>query len=192
GLGMAIARQIVELHGGKIWVESLGEDQGTTFIVELPLLNNGGATERGSEKTQHPATSSSYYPLSSLRVLGVDDDPDSLAFVTFVVEQAGAEVTAVGSAIEALQVLQTTPFDLLLSDIGMPEMDGYALMQQVRMLSEQSRDIVAIALTAYAGEFNQEKALAAGFQQHVSKPVEPERLIRAIVTLLGQATSTSF
>jgi CheY-like chemotaxis protein len=74
----------------------------------------------------------------------------------------------------------------------MPEMDGYALMQQIRtMLPEQGRDIVAIALTAYAGEFNQEKALAAGFQQHVSKPVEPERLIHAIVTLLGQTTSTS-
>ncbi|HEY9656416.1 MAG TPA: response regulator, partial [Crinalium sp.] len=77
GLGMAIARQIVELHGGKIWVESLGEDQGTTFIVELPLLNNEGATEWGSEKTQHPVTSSSHYPLASLRVLVVDDDPDS-------------------------------------------------------------------------------------------------------------------
>ncbi|MBD2073537.1 response regulator [Phormidium sp. FACHB-592] len=191
GLGMAIARQIVELHGGKIWVESLGEDQGTTFIVELPLLSDEGARKWGSEETQHSGTSSSHYPLSGLRVLVVDDDLDSRAFVTFVVEQAGAEVTAVGSAIEALQALQTTPFDLLLSDIGMPEMDGYALMQQIRaMLSEQGKDIVAIALTAYAGEFNQEKALSAGFQHHVSKPVEPERLIRAIVTLLSQANST--
>jgi CheY-like chemotaxis protein len=188
---MAIARQIVELHGGKIWVESLGEDQGTTFIVELPLSSGGGSREWGSEETQHPATSSPY-PLSNLRVLVVDDDPDSRGFVAFVVEQAGATVTAVGSASEALQTLQTTPFDLLLSDIGMPEMDGYALMQQIRtMLSEQGRDLVAIALTAYAGEFNQEKALSAGFQQHVAKPVEPERLIHAIVTLLGQTTSTS-
>jgi PAS domain S-box-containing protein len=192
GLGLAIARQIVELHGGNIWVESLGEDQGTTFIVELPLLSGGGAREWGNEATPHPITASSHYPLSNLRVLVVDDDPDSRAFVTFVVEQAGATVTAVGSAIEVLQALKTTPFALLLSDIGMPEMDGYALMQQIRtMLPEQGRDIVAIALTAYAGELNQEKALAAGFQQHVSKPVEPERLIHAIVTLLGQTTSTS-
>jgi CheY-like chemotaxis protein len=132
--------------------------------------------------------------LANLRVLLVDDDPDSLEFVVFVLEQAGAEVTAVSSAIEALHRLSTTRFDLLLSDIGMPEMDGYELMHHISQTSSerggqvpviaQPVSLPAIALTAYAGEINQQQALAAGFHGHITKPVEPDELIKTIVTIM--------
>jgi CheY-like chemotaxis protein len=183
GLGLAIARQIVELHGGRIWVESRGEGQGATFTVELPLLHT---TNLLVEKVAGRAEArSNDLHLASLRVLVVDDERDSREFVAFVAEQAGAKVTAVGSAIEALQMLSTAAFDILLSDIGMPDMDGYMLVRQVRALPpELGGQIPAIALTAYAGDFNQKQALAAGFQRHVAKPVEPNELVEAIVTLL--------
>lgn len=184
GLGLAIARQIVELHGGRIWVESRGEGQGASFTVELPLLHTAkpleevaGTTEAGWDDLH----------LASVRVLVVDDERDSREFVAFVAEQAGAKVTALGSAIEALQLLSTTPFDILLCDIGMPDLDGYMLVRQVRALPpQQGGQIPAIALTAYAGEFNQKQALAAGFQRHLAKPVEPNELVKAIVTLLSR------
>jgi CheY-like chemotaxis protein len=182
GLGLAIARQIVELHGGRIWVESRGEGQGATFTVELPLWHTANPVEAVAAGAE---ARSDELHLVSVRVLVVDDELDSREFVTFVAEQAGAKVTAVGSAIEALQLLLTTPFDILLSDIGMPDMDGYMLVRQVRALPpEQGGQIPAIALTAYAGEFNQKQALAAGFQRHLAKPVEPNELVKAIVTLL--------
>ncbi|NQE33029.1 Sensor histidine kinase TmoS [Microcoleus sp. IPMA8] len=182
GLGLAIARQIVELHGGKIWVESSGEGQGATFTVELPLLHTANLVEEVAGRAE---ARSDDLDLANLRVLVVDDERDSREFVAFVAEQAGAKVTALGSASEALQLLSTIPFDILLCDIGMPDMDGYMLVRQVRALPpEQGGQIPAIALTAYAGDFNQEQALAAGFQRHVAKPVEPNELVEAIVTLL--------
>ncbi|WP_445248953.1 ATP-binding protein [Microcoleus sp. OTE_8_concoct_300] len=184
GLGLAIARQIVELHGGKIWVESRGEGQGASFTVELPLLHTANPVEELADTTE--ARSDDLH-LASVRVLVVDDEPDSREFAAFVAEQAGAKVTALGSAIEALQLLSTTPFHILLCDIGMPDMDGYMLVRQVRALPpEEGGQIPAIALTAYAGEFNQKQALAAGFQRHLAKPVEPNELVKAIVTLLSR------
>ena len=182
GLGLAIARQIVELHGGRIWVESRGEGRGATFTVELPLWHTANPVEAVAGRVE--ARSDDLH-LASVRVLVVDDELDSREFVAFVAEQAGAKVTAVGSAIEALQLLLATPFDILLSDIGMPDMDGYMLVRQVRALPpEQGGQIPAIALTAYAGDFNQKQALAAGFQHHLAKPVQPNELVKAIVTLL--------
>ena len=182
GLGLAIARQIVELHGGRIWVESRGEGQGASFTVELPLLHTANLVEEVADTTE--ARSDDLH-LASVRVLVVDDEQDSRDFVAFVAEQAGAKVTAVGSASEALQLLSTTPFDILLCDIGMPDMDGYMLVRQMRALPpEQGGQIPAIALTAYAGDFNQKQALAAGFQHHLAKPVQPNELVKAIVTLL--------
>ena len=124
-------------------------------------------------------------PLANLRVVVVDDEPDSREFVSFVLEQAGAEVIAVGSAIEALQMLQSLHFDVLLSDIGMPEMDGYALMRQVRQMPIDQQ-IPAIALTAYAGEVDQQQALSAGFQTHVSKPVEPAEIVATVARVSGR------
>ncbi|MEP6578147.1 ATP-binding protein [Microcoleus vaginatus GB2-A3] len=181
GLGLAIARQIVELHGGRIWVESRGEGQGATFTVELPLLHTANPVE---EVAPGAEARSDDLDLANLRVLVVDDERDSREFVAFVAEQAGAKVTAVGSAIEALQLLSTTPFDILLCDIGMPQMDGYMLVRQVRTLPpEQGGQIPAIALTAYAGDFDRKQALAAGFQHHVAKPVEANELVKAMLKL---------
>jgi CheY-like chemotaxis protein len=115
----------------------------------------------------------------------VDDDADTRDYISFLLEQAGAEVILATSANEALQLLwQSTP-DILLSDIGMPDMDGYMLMQQVRKLPpEQGGNIKAIALTAYAGEINQQQAIAAGFSKHIAKPVQPEELIIAILEVV--------
>jgi CheY-like chemotaxis protein len=176
GLGLAIARQIVEMHGGCIQVESLGEDQGSTFTVQIPLVTK---STRSADPGKTPAVVTS---LSGLRILVVDDEPDSRDIVVFVLEQAGAIVTSVVSAITALQQLERDIFDVVISDIGMPEMDGYQLMQQIRLL-EQGQHVPAIALTAHAGEYDRQQAIRAGFQQHLAKPIDPEELIQVIITL---------
>jgi PAS domain S-box-containing protein len=184
GLGLAIARQITELHGGRIWAESRGENQGATFTVELPLLQTANLVEKVTDTTK---ARSGDLLLANLRVLVVDDEPDSRDFVAFVVKEAGAQVIAVGSAIEALQLFSTTRFDILLSDIGMPEMDGYALIREIRKsLDDQVQQIPAIALTAYAGEYEQREAIVSGFQSHVTKPVNPEKIVTVVARMCGQ------
>jgi hypothetical protein len=123
--------------------------------------------------------------LQELRVLVVDDEPDMRDLVDFILSEYGAKVRVAASATEALLVLDQFQPDVLVSDIGMPGEDGYALMRQIRTRpSHKSGQIPAIALTAYAGEFNQQQALAAGFQMHISKPVEPAELVKAILTLV--------
>lgn len=180
GLGLAIARHIVELHGGTIQVNSPGEGQGATFTVGLPLLQTSTvAPEEGTLET-NPLT------LQGIQVLSVDDEIDNLELASFILEQAGASVVAVSSAQEALEVLTQTKPDVLLLDIGMPEMDGYTLLQQIRALPlEQEKPIPAIALTAYAGEVDQQRALAVGFQKHLPKPIDPDVLIVAVADLTG-------
>ncbi|MBW4456085.1 MAG: response regulator [Nostoc indistinguendum CM1-VF10] len=184
GLGLAIVRHLVELHGGTIWAESLGEGQGAIFTARLPLIKK--------ELTSKPEiitalnASPTIEILAGIQILVVDDDDDTREFHTFVLEQAGARVTAVASAKEALQALAESEPDMMLSDIGMPETDGYMLMRQVKALQAlQAKQIPAIALTAYAGEIDQQQALESGFQKHMSKPVEPEELVKAIATLIG-------
>lgn len=181
GLGLAIVRHLVQLHGGTVHADSQGEGLGATFTVKIPLMVSNG------EKSQDKEELSQDLNLKGVRVLVVDDEADMREFAAFVLEQFGAEAIVTSSANEALQVLINTKPDILLSDIGMPEVDGYMLMRQVRMRSpEQGGKIPAIALTAYAGEIDQKQALSAGFQLHIPKPVEPDKLISAIYHLIRQ------
>ncbi|NJL23153.1 MAG: response regulator, partial [Leptolyngbyaceae cyanobacterium SM1_3_5] len=125
-------------------------------------------------------------PLTGLRVLVVDDETDMRDYLAFVLEQAGANVTIADSAATVIALLPDLRPDLLISDIGMPQVDGYELLQQVRQLSDQrGGQTPAIALTAYVGEINQQQAIAVGFQRHLSKPIEPDALIAAIREVLG-------
>ncbi|NJP08331.1 MAG: response regulator [Leptolyngbyaceae cyanobacterium RU_5_1] len=191
GLGLAIARQIVEMHGGWISVDSPGEGQGATFTVRLPLLqrteDGGRRTEDLPRSTQHSALSTA---LAGLQILVVDDDADSRDFIAFVLEKAGAIVRSVTSGIEALQAIEQSVPDLIVSDIAMPEMDGYMVMRKVRDRSPASQ-VPAIALTAYAGEFDRQQALQAGFQRHLAKPVEPIELVTVVSRLCGQKGGTA-
>jgi PAS domain S-box-containing protein len=182
GLGLAIVRQIVELHGGTVSVDSPGEDQGSTFTVKLPIGTSANQTD---DATATDAQALPDRPLQGIRALVVDDESDSREFIAFVLEQAGAEVKTATSAGEAFAILTRSNFDILLSDIGMPDMNGYMLMQQVRALPiEQNGQVCAIALTAYAGDFNQQQALQAGFQKHLAKPIDPTLMVREILKLL--------
>ncbi|NJL37377.1 MAG: response regulator, partial [Leptolyngbyaceae cyanobacterium SM1_4_3] len=187
GLGLAIVRYLVELHGGTVQADSLGEGQGATFTVRLPLLRSKEDEEQG-EVGEFSSTSTNLYSLTGLRILVVDDDDNTREFLTFLLELHGANVTATATASEALVNLVQFKPDILLSDIGMPDVDGYMLMRQIRALPPaQGRNIPAIALTAYAGEIDHQQAMVAGFQQHIAKPIEPEVLIGAIANLVKQS-----
>ncbi|RCJ15922.1 hypothetical protein A6S26_06400 [Nostoc sp. ATCC 43529] len=180
GLGLAIVRHIVEMHGGTVSADSLGEDQGATFRVKFPLI---ATVQQPNQNQNLPKISLN---LRGVRVLTVEDDQDTRELLAFTIGQYGAQVTAVASAHEALKILKQCQPDILVCDIAMPEMDGYTLIRHIRTWpKEQGGQIKAIALTAYAGEFNQKQALAAGFQRHLSKPVDPEELIEAIASLIN-------
>ncbi|HLO89263.1 MAG TPA: ATP-binding protein [Nostocaceae cyanobacterium] len=186
GLGLAIVKNIVEMHGGSITAASSGIDQGAIFTVRLPLIKDNVPCMK-EYKGPSLLSSNQSLPLNGVQVLVVDDDADSRDFIAFVLEQDGAEVKTVGSASEALQILAQEKTDVLVSDISMPEMDGYTLMRRVRTwTAERGGTIPAIALTAYAGEYDRNKATAAGFQLHVSKPVMPEDLVSAIASVINR------
>jgi PAS domain S-box-containing protein len=175
GLGLAIVRHLVELNGGTICAESDGIGQGATFTVCLPLM---ASTQ--SDLYNHETINNSL-DLNGVSILVVDDEVDSLNFVAFFLEQAGATVTAVSESTQVLEILARFQPDILISDIGMPEIDGYMLVQAIR---EQGITIPAIALTAYASEFDQKQAFNAGFQKHFSKPIDTDSLMQAIGSLL--------
>ncbi|MEH2448411.1 MAG: response regulator [Nostoc sp.] len=181
GLGLAIVRQIVELHDGTVKAESLGENQGATFTVQIPILNQSAIVLESDQANAKSAET----PLSNLQILLVDDDTDTREFEAFLLEQNGAKVTAVASGLEALQVLDSFIPNLIVSDIGMADMDGYTLIKRIRSRPpNQGGTILAIALTAYAADIDQQKALTAGFQAHITKPLESEELLRKILNLL--------
>jgi PAS domain S-box-containing protein len=192
GIGLAIAKQLVELHGGSIHATSPGEGQGSTFTVRLPLMAvHAQADEAGR---LHPRAEGQVLPLDASRsrlrgvkVLVVDDEQDARDLIKRVLEDCQAEVLTAASAAEALAVLAEQKPDVLLSDIGMPVMDGYDLLRQVRSMAPQSGGrIPAIALTAFARSEDRTRALMSGYQVHVSKPVEPAELVATVASIVGR------
>ncbi|MBE9108955.1 PAS domain S-box protein [Nodosilinea sp. LEGE 07298] len=178
GLGLAIVRQLVEVHNGTITASSSGEGLGATFSVCLPQLALE-VTDNAAVVLPQPALD-----LVGIRVFSVDDSADTREFLTVLLSQYGADVVTAGSASEALTKLKTWRPDVLISDIGMPEIDGYSLIQQIRTLPpEQGGDLPAIALTAYVRYEDQQQALASGYQRHLAKPLDPEKLVQAIIEL---------
>jgi PAS domain S-box-containing protein len=187
GLGLSIVRQLVELHGGKVTAESPGTGEGATFKVILPVMSIHHELS-DLETTRSPMVSQPrtdcQQSLNELRVLVVDDESDARKLVVAVLTGRGAEVVSVESAGKALEEMERQRFDVLVSDIGMPEMDGYALIEQVRKLpAERGGKIPAAALTAHAGVEDRVHVLSAGFQIHIPKPVEPAELSSIVASL---------
>jgi signal transduction histidine kinase/ActR/RegA family two-component response regulator len=184
GLGMAIARHLVELHGGTIRAESAGLGCGATFVISLPR-HAGAAT---ATRDIAPGTRSIPPLLGGTHILVVDDDADTREVVRTILEDAGAEVVTTGSAAETRASLQRATPDVLIADIGMPKEDGYSLLRSVRALSPaEGCRVPAIALTAHARPVDVEAALASGFQMHLAKPVDSSRLLSAVTTTLLNA-----
>jgi signal transduction histidine kinase len=190
GLGLAIVKQLVELHGGSITAESPGEGQGATFIVLLPIpaaLNIRKPVAALSEDAQKTAING-FKPidLSGLRVLLVDDETDARRVVSRIVEECGAQATGVASAKDALDILDLLDPHVLVSDLGMPRADGFALIEEIRARGHSAQKLPAIALTAFVRPEDRRRALVAGFQVHLSKPVDPQELASAIATLAAK------
>jgi CheY-like chemotaxis protein len=190
GLGLAIARHLTELHGGTIEVESAGENQGSVFTVKLPLLSEWGSQRHTAEVARLPPAVGPPTPpelsiaLKGLRILVVDDEPGSRELLLTLLTHSGAEVVTGSSASQALTELTRFKPDVLISDIEMPEQDGYSLIRQLRLLEEDlGQRIRAVALTAHARTEDRLRALAAGFDTHVSKPVEPAELVTVVASL---------
>jgi PAS domain S-box-containing protein len=181
GLGLAIVKNLVALHGGTITAESAGVGRGSTFTVRLPRL------EIAAIDQSRPVGARGTDALSGIRILAVDDEPDILELIAFVLQDVGAEVKAVTEATAALDCVTQFKPDILISDIAMPGGNGYELVQQIKSYPEGR--IPAIALTAYASTTYEERSLQAGFQRHLTKPVEPGDLIAAILNLVRGAAS---
>jgi PAS domain S-box-containing protein len=180
GLGLAIVRQLVEMHHGTVQVQSAGEGLGATFTVIFPHYQVKLPSE-----SNFLTASTSLTSLSGVRILVVDDEADTRELLQLILEQSGATVNVVPNATEALSILEQLQPDILLSDIAMPQIDGYQLIRQIRQMAPAQCSVIpAIALTAYATDSDGEKARAAGFQLHLAKPVQPEDLVNSIAKLL--------
>ena len=190
GLGLSIVKSLVELHQGTVEAYSDGEGKGATFIVRLPLAESHvNAHVAGEPATQLPAHDAS--SLAGLRVLVVDDEPDARSLARRVLEERGAEVVAVGSAEEALEAVDGSgELNVVVSDIGMPEHDGYELITRVRAKPGSAGRIPAVALTALARDEDRKRTLLAGYQVHISKPVDPAELVTVIAMLAGRGATS--
>ena len=189
GLGLAIVRQLVELHGGAVRAASPGLDRGTTFTVEFPLM----AVRDEVGDRVHPAALQAAavefksMDLTGIKVVVIDDEPDACDLTALVLSECRAEVVAVNDAHEALGVVERFRPDVIISDIGMPEVDGYELLRRVRSLGHaRGGGVPAIALTAFARSEDRTRALRAGFVMHIAKPVEPAELAAAVASIVGR------
>jgi PAS domain S-box-containing protein len=191
GLGLAIVKHIVELHGGAIYAYSRGEGQGSDFMITLPLAvqsADGEGAELWAARPEVNETQTRAGKLSGVRVLVVDDEHDTREILSVMLTRYGAEIRTAGSAAEAMEVFSQWRPDVLVSDIGMPVEDGYVLIKKIRALPpENGADVPAIALTAYASVQDRKTALAAGFQRHIAKPVEPVALAKTVALILGRS-----
>ncbi|MEP7117170.1 MAG: ATP-binding protein, partial [Acidobacteriota bacterium] len=183
GLGLSIVRHLVEMHGGKVHAGSPGVGRGATFRVQLPTrLSHAHIADRPSL-----ATSSVPVALASLQgllVLAVDDEPEARAVLRTILESAGATVEVAASGREALEYLKAHRPNVLVADIGMPVMDGFALISHLRQFDDATvRDLPAAALTALARPEDRTRALRAGFEMHLAKPVDPGELVASVATL---------
>ena len=197
GLGLAIVRQLVELHGGTVHAASQGTRRGATFTVRLPISASRAQADQVAALGERRSGASTASPmprlprLDGLRILVVDDSADGRTLTSLVLTQAGASVTAAASARDALQMLHLGRPDVIVSDIGLPDEDGYELIRQIRQFeAEHGGFLPAVALTGYARAEDRDRILAAGFQAHVSKPVEPVELTAAISALTGRLRNT--
>jgi CheY-like chemotaxis protein len=182
GLGLAIAKNLVELHGGLITAQSPGIGQGATFCVQLPLP--ASHLEDGTDQpTYHGGQSSEAMDLRGIKVLAVDDEPDALEALRRLLENRRAQVTVCHSGEAVLGLLQKLSFNVLVSDIGMPGMDGLTLIRNVRSLGKPMSQIPAIALTAFARSEDRRRAITAGFDTYLAKPVDPTELMAIIARL---------
>ena len=189
GLGLSIVRHIVELHGGSVSADSAGLGQGSTFTVRLPMMIVKAAPA-SAPKREHPLAErqiplEKLSDLAGVHVLAVDDEQDALGLLRVVLETAGARVTTASSAAAAVRELESAHPDVLVADIGMPEVDGFDLIKMVRSLADPDlRHIPAAALTAFARSEDRTKALQSGFEMHLSKPVDPGELVASVATLV--------
>ena len=180
GLGLAIVRHLTEAHGGRVSVESAGEGHGATFTVRLPVSDARPADTSPAATAQRLPAS-----LRGARVLIVDDVADARELMRMILEAAGAQVTVASSSVEVMNIVRRERFDVLLADIGMPEFDGYALVQAIeRELPAIGSSMRTIAVTAFAGKADRARALAAGFDRHFAKPVDPRTLVEVVAGLL--------
>lgn len=195
GLGLALVRHLTELHGGMIEASSLGEGQGATFTVKLPLISKQSSDTNLTEVTPAVSvgsqirnkTQNDELSLTDLRILVVDDEADARELLTFILEEQGAQVVAAASAQEAIAAVSNSQFDIFVFDIGLPEEDGFMLLSKIRTWEQQqNKQTPAIAFTAYAAEEYRQQALALGFQQYFTKPLEPDELVAAVANLAGR------